>query len=50
MRLVYGSVYGNMALQLSMYYVSSHVSAHYLILRHSGVFEPTLMAHAQVQQ
>ena len=39
-------VYGNMALQLAMYYVSFHVSARYfLILRHSGDFEPTLMAH-----
>ena len=35
-----------MALQLAMYYVSSHVSAHYfLTLRHSGVIEPTLTAH-----
>ena len=34
-------VYGNMALQLTMYYVSSHVPASYsVILRHSAVFEP----------
>ena len=40
------SVYGNMPLQLAMYYVSSNTSARYfLILRHSGVFEPTLSAH-----
>ena len=40
------SIYGNMALQLAMYYVSSHASARYfIILRHSGNFEPTLTAH-----
>ena len=36
-----------MALQLAMYYVSSHASARYfLIMRHSGVFKPTLMVHS----
>ena len=46
LRIFMRSVYGNMALQLAMYYVSSHASARYfLILRHGGVFEPTLMAH-----
>ena len=40
------SVYGNMALQLVMYYMSCHASAcYFLILRHGDVFEPTLMAH-----
>ena len=46
LRIFTQSIYGNMALQLAMYYVSSHASVRYfLILRHSGVFEPTLMAH-----
>ena len=36
-----------MALQLAVYYVSSHAFARYfLILRHDGVIEPTLTAHA----
>ena len=40
------SVYENMALQLAMYYMSSHASAcYFLILRHGGVFEPTLTTH-----
>ena len=36
------SAYGNMALQLAMYYVSSYASAHYFLIRHGGVIEPTL--------
>ena len=45
LRIFMRSVYGNMVLQLAMYYVSSHASAcYFLILRYSGVFEPTFMA------
>ena len=35
----------NMALQLAMYYVSSHASACYFLTRYGGVIKPTLMAH-----
>ena len=35
----------NMALQLAVYYVSSHASVPYFLIRQGGVIEPTLLAH-----
>ena len=39
-----------MALQLAMYYVSSHASAHCFLIKHGGVIKPTLTAPQKYSQ
>ena len=39
-----------MALQLAMYYVSSHAPVHYFLIRHGGVIELTLTGPRQYSQ